>query len=525
MSFLRYVFTPKLHKEYGIGSCQKLYEPGGLEKWGDQIISTLSMMWNIGYYTSPLIITFLYRRGYFVAESIASLAKFTTGIGLLVVISLCMRGLGRSQSRTYVKFVEALENCKTQNREENKKALRMFDFDFKHWPVDFDVASVEENKSKTTVESQSSRAKPFWISSLPCEVAAYVAVHTFGIRMIYPGSVKLLQSFFAPVLIQGRSKLVETESAIRYKLKTKDSNHIDTIFIDNRGKSNNGKTLVICSEGNAGFYEIGIMSTPLSLKYSIIGWNHPGFAGSSGRPYPPEDQNAIDAVMQFAIHELKFTPDNILLFGWSIGGYTSLWAASQYPEIKGVILDGTFDDVLHLALPRMPAFLSGVVKLAIREYVNLNHVELINKYSGPVLMIRRTEDEVICTEERNIETNRGNYLLISFLKYRFPNIFKPPQVAFTINLLSKPLEKTKINVEENNDQFCLSLLTSYVADNTKKYPNLIGEDYTEEMRNQLAEYLIRKHFYDFKSTHCTPLPDEFFNMPWDIPSENDFVFT
>lgn len=42
-----------------------------------------------------------------------------------------------------------------------------------------------------------------------------------------------------------------------------------------------GTTLVICSEGNAGFYEIGIMVTPLKANYSVIGWNHPGFGGST----------------------------------------------------------------------------------------------------------------------------------------------------------------------------------------------------------------------------------------------------
>lgn len=35
--------------------------------------------------------------------------------------------------------------------------------------------------------------------------------------------------------------------------------------------------------GNAGFYEIGIMITPLALKYSVLGWNHPGFGGSTVR--------------------------------------------------------------------------------------------------------------------------------------------------------------------------------------------------------------------------------------------------
>lgn len=43
----------------------------------------------------------------------------------------------------------------------------------------------------------------------------------------------------------------------------------------------------------------------------------------------------------------------------------------------------------------MPKSLSGIVQIAIREYVNLNNIDLSNNYSGPVLMIRRTEDEII----------------------------------------------------------------------------------------------------------------------------------
>ena len=89
--------------------------------------------------------TFLYRRGYFVAESFSSLAKLTTGFGILIVISLWMRGFGRQQSQSYVKLVKALENYKASNKsEESKKAIRLFDFDFKSWPVDFDVNDLEE---------------------------------------------------------------------------------------------------------------------------------------------------------------------------------------------------------------------------------------------------------------------------------------------------------------------------------------------------------------------------------------------
>lgn len=96
------------------------------------------MCWNISVYTSPLILTFLYRRGYFVAESVSSFAKLSTGLGLLVVISLCMRGIGRSQTKVYAKFVKALEAATANSSNvELKNQLRLFDFEFKDWPVDF----------------------------------------------------------------------------------------------------------------------------------------------------------------------------------------------------------------------------------------------------------------------------------------------------------------------------------------------------------------------------------------------------
>lgn len=55
-----------------------------------------------------------------------------------------------------------------------------------------------------------------------------------------------------------------------------------------------------------------------------------------GLPYPEQEKNAIDAVMQFAINELKFEPEDIIMFGWSIGGYTAAWAAVNYP-VKALV--------------------------------------------------------------------------------------------------------------------------------------------------------------------------------------------
>ncbi|KAH8395249.1 hypothetical protein KR222_003989 [Zaprionus bogoriensis] len=520
MSFFNYIFGPKLYMEYkGVPEPQrKMYEPGAVEKFGEQILSTLSVVWSVSYYTSPLIFTFLYRRGYLVADSMPTLAKFSTSVGLIVVISLLMRGIGRRQSRAYTNMINALNQAKT-NR--SSDALRRFDIDFSAWPVDFDVKALAGDLKKPT--SIVSRREGLNFATLPYEVIAYVAIHTFGLSMIYPGSVKLLQKFMRPMLISGRAKLIEDDNGIRNKVKTIDSNEIDTLFIDNRNDNvGNGKTLVICSEGNAGFYEVGIMNTPIALKYSVLGWNHPGFAGSTGQPHPEQDKNAIDAVVRFAINQLGFAVEDIILYGWSIGGFSTLYAASIYPEVKGVILDATFDDVLYLAQPRMPQALGGIVRIAIRKHCNLNNAELAMKYNGPLLLIRRVEDEIIA-EDNRIDTNRGNYLTLAVLKYRYPNLFTASQLTRAKGLLSKPLESFSYTVAE--EKLCMSRLITYASDEGKSFPMLIGADYSEEVRSQMALFLLRKHLRDYNSTHCTQLPGEFFNLPWDIPIELGFVFT
>ena len=50
---------------------------------------------------------------------------------------------------------------------------------------------------------------------------------------------------------------------------------------------------------------------------------------------------------------------------------------------------------MYLAQPRMPPSLSGIVKIAIRDYCDLNNTAMIPNYNGPMLLIRRTEDEII----------------------------------------------------------------------------------------------------------------------------------
>lgn len=234
----------------------------------------------------------------------------------------------------------------------------------------------------------------------------------------------------------------------------------------------------------------------------------------------------MDAVISYAIEELNFPVQDIILFGWSIGGYSTIYGAVRFPNVKGVILDASFDDIVPLALPRMPQSIAGIVQHAVRKYVNLNNSELLKQFNGPVHIVRRTEDEVIA-EDMKISTNRGNFLLLKLLASRFPFIFLSKQTEYVMEKISRPLEgsSSAIGREREEDTMMLRKIASYIAEtNQSSYPLSIGEKYSEQERTEMADYLVRKHFEDYKSSHCTPLPTDLFRMPWELPNE-DFVFT
>jgi hypothetical protein len=489
------MFGPRLIKIYGNGPVEKFYQPQSFEKWGDQVIHSLYVIWKIGVYTSPFLVGILYQRGYFAIEGLGPFTKLVTSISVILVVSYCCKGLGRFNNPTYVRFLTTLEAAKKEMSRKNKEQLSLYDFEFHSWPVEFDMHDLKKgsSKSKTFVNRPVLHQNIFqYLTSIPLRIIAYVAIHTFGIRLIYPGSIGVLQMILEQSLLQGRSRLIEHNHGERCKVRTIDNNDIDTMFIDRRNSTQHGNTLVICSEGNAGFYEIGIMITAIEAGYSTLGWNHPGFGGSTGKPYPTQDENAVDAVLHFAIHRLGFKLENILLFGWSIGGYTTAWAAMNYPDVKGVVIDATFDDILPLAINHMPHWWETIVRLAIREHVNLNVFEHLSKYPGPILLIRRTEDEVICLRENDLFSNRGNNLLIKLLRNRYPYVFEERQIELLKQYLSvtsaaQDLFLQKYAVSEN---VCNSLLQTYISEYSKSYPMKIGEEFQDQEKNQVALFLV-----------------------------------
>ncbi|KXJ21817.1 protein ABHD16A [Exaiptasia diaphana] len=526
---VRCALAPRLYriyiqKETRIKS--RAYEPNGLEQCGDGIIRALSYAWSICYYASPALAFYMYRKGFFSHGGIVYLSKFIGYLSVVLIGAYCIRGLGRFNNPDYRGFLDILAATKASNIEANKKKLRMFDFDYYDWPADYtwnETGRSEESKkylettTTTRVRHSSILSK---IAAMPCTTIRYMFAHGLGRPLMFPGSVGLLQTGLAEPLLSGRTIYLE-KGGKRAKLVAADGNEIDSMFFDKRSQYfeevHKGNTLVIVCEGNAGFYELGLVSTPLKAGYSVLGWNHPGFAGSSGLPFPESERNAIDVVVQYATNELGFKLEDIVLYAWSIGGYTATWAGMTYPKLGGLVLDATFDDVVPLAQSKMPEAARGFVTAVVKEYFNLDNAKFVCKYPGPILLIRRMRDEIITIEEGNVGTNLGNNLLIKILRQRYPKLFNDESLDLLNEYLACPDQSVKLGLWNSmgvDVSECNDIVKNHIAEYGNNYPSQIGHNLSPEKKIHVLMFLVLQYLMDFDAAHCIPLPSTDFRLPW-----------
>uniref|UniRef100_A0A915EFC7 AB hydrolase-1 domain-containing protein n=1 Tax=Ditylenchus dipsaci TaxID=166011 RepID=A0A915EFC7_9BILA len=316
------------------------YQANVCESVGNYMLSLTGGLKNLCAAVSPILVPYLVFRCH--PSGVLWTLKC---IAIFHVAGLFFRTFGRVTNGDYRKFVALLHSTLAEPTLDKRNQLKLYDYQSFAAPVDF-VAKKRPSKyfipSSEEKETQKI-SEPFQTLR---ESLAYLSAHTFGRRMLYPGATSFLKTLLKPALIDNRRKFIASQDAQRNVLQTEDENKIDSIFFDRRGKDDSGNTLVIAFEGNAGFYEAGIMVTPLSLNYSVLGFNVPGFGESTGSPYPEGILNSVEVVMQFAIEKLGFAEKNIVLYAWSIGGFPASWAAANYPNVRAVMLDASFDDLV-----------------------------------------------------------------------------------------------------------------------------------------------------------------------------------
>lgn len=144
--------------------------------------------------------------------------------------------------------------------------------------------------------------------------------------------------------------------------------------------SNNGDLVEIA----AIFHRLGV---------SVLLIDYRGY-GKSSPVFPNEARAYQDAegAWQYLITDLEIEPQNIFIYGHSLGGAIAIELATRHPDMAGVILEGTFTSMREVA-----EFISWlrIFPLDLLVTQHFDSISKIKSVSSPLLILHGSADDII----------------------------------------------------------------------------------------------------------------------------------
>ena len=133
----------------------------------------------------------------------------------------------------------------------------------------------------------------------------------------------------------------------------------------------------------------GLYSFYQKTGYSYLLFDYPGYGASSGDPSEENLYKSLDSIYNFAIKDLGYSPDKIILHGVSLGGAVAIEGLSKYPVRCGII-DSSFTNTVAVAKHLYS-------KWQVWRFIKprFNSIKKIRKIETPVLFFHGTDDRVI----------------------------------------------------------------------------------------------------------------------------------
>ena len=118
-----------------------------------------------------------------------------------------------------------------------------------------------------------------------------------------------------------------------------------------------------------------------------------GYGSSTGRPELGKMLDDVEAI----IRGIGQPPENLVLFGRSVGSIFAIHAVQLFPGIAGMIIESGIADPLERLLLRVhPEELSvSFAELESAVKARLNHQEKLSQYKGPVLIMHTRFDGLV----------------------------------------------------------------------------------------------------------------------------------
>lgn len=213
-------------------------------------------------------------------------------------------------------------------------------------------------------------------------------------------------------------------SIVNYKINTIDEEIIDALFL----KNINSNKLILYCHGNAGnIYNRIHLFDKFKDTSSIIMFDYRGYGLSTGTPSEKGVHNDVLAVWNYCIDKLEFEPNNITLYGCSLGCSIVLWLGKYLVKNEvilpnNIIVESGFYNLADMISTFYSSYLVSIVN---SKFNNIKYIKKIgNKIN--ILIIHSKDDETINVKHAYKLKKHGkiddNNLLIITGSHNSPNI-------------------------------------------------------------------------------------------------------
>ncbi len=171
------------------------------------------------------------------------------------------------------------------------------------------------------------------------------------------------------------------------KLETTDGLTLSAWYIP----AENAKFTLLFCHGNGGNMAHRLESINIfnRLGLNCLIFDYRGYGDSNGKPSEKGVYIDTQTAYDWLINKKKFSPENIIIFGRSVGASIAAHLASNV-KAKGLIMESSFTsyaDIGHKYYPYMP------VRLLARY--SFSAIDYIKKVHCPILSIHSPDDDII----------------------------------------------------------------------------------------------------------------------------------
>jgi len=130
------------------------------------------------------------------------------------------------------------------------------------------------------------------------------------------------------------------------------------------------------------------------LGFDVLLIDYRGYGLSTGN-FPSEAQiyQDIEIVWNYLVDIRKINPQNILVYGHSLGGAIAIELATRYPQMAGLIIKSSFTSMENMVNSQGGIYKFFPVKLLLNQ--KFDSISKLRKLDIPILLVHGTEDVLV----------------------------------------------------------------------------------------------------------------------------------